>query len=127
MEKKVITSDKAPKALGAYSQIIRYQNQLYSAGQIGIDPETNELVSADVEAQAKRALDNVGLLLEASSSSFDKVLKVTLYLTDMEHFAKVNDIYKSYFKPPFPARSTVAVKTLPRGALIELDFIAYTH
>lgn len=127
MEKKVITSDKAPKTLGAYSQIIRYQNQLYSAGQIGIDPETNELVSGGVEAQAKRALDNVGLLLEASSSSFDKVLKVTLYLTDMEHFAKVNDIYTSYFKPPFPARSTVAVKTLPRGALIELDFIAYTH
>jgi 2-iminobutanoate/2-iminopropanoate deaminase len=127
MEKKVITSNKAPKALGAYSQIICYGNQIYSAGQIGIDPETNKLVAGGVETQAKRALENVALLLEASNSSFEKVLKVTLYLTDMEHFTKVNEIYKSYFKPPFPARSAVAVKSLPLGALIELDFIAYTH
>lgn len=127
MEKEIISSKRVPQAVAAYSQAVRYGEQIYSAGQIGLDPENGKLVSGGIEAQTRRALENVKLLLEDSGSSLENVLKVTLYLTDMADFAKVNEIYRSYFKSPLPARSAVAVKSLPLGALIELDFIAHTH
>ena len=127
MEKQALSPSGAPQAVGGYSHMVALDKMLYSSGQIGLDPSSNRLVPGGIEEQAKRTMENIKFLLEGNNSSLEHVVKMNLYLVDMGDFAIVNDIYKSYFSGPFPARSTVAVKALPLGALIEIDFIAHSR
>ncbi len=122
--KEVIVSAVGAKPIGPYSPAIRHGNFLFTSGQIGLDPATAKLVPGGVEAEARQALTNLASLLEAGGSSFDKVLKTTLFLTDMADFAKVNAVYAEFFGAEPPARSTVAVRALPGGALVEVESIA---
>lgn len=121
---KRVQTDGAPAAIGPYSQAIVTGGFVYTAGQIALDPKTGEIVAGGVEAQAKRVLENLSAVLEASGSSLDQVVKTTIYLADMNDFAVVNQVYAGYFQPPFPARSTVQAAALPKGALVEIDVVA---
>ncbi|HEX7477964.1 MAG TPA: RidA family protein [Polyangiales bacterium] len=126
MHKDAISSDKAPKAVGAYSQAVRAGGFVFLSGQIPLDPVTGAIIEGDVAAQARRVLDNLAAVLAAAGCSFDDVVKSTIYLTDMADFAVVNEIYASYFTSAVkPARATVAVAGLPRAAKVEIDMIAY--
>lgn len=120
---KQISTTKAPAAIGPYSQAIEVGNLVFCSGQLPADPETGNLAEG-IEAQAHQALTNVKNLLEAAGTSIDKVVKTTVFLADMGDFVTVNGIYAQYFTEPYPARSAVAVKTLPKGALIEVEVIA---
>ena len=124
--KRVIATKDAPAAIGPYSQATVFEGKLvFCAGQLGIDPQTNELVPGGVGAQTERAMQNLKAVLEASLTSFANVVKVTIYLTDIGDFPAVNQIYARYFGEDLPpARSTVQVAALPKGALIEIDCIA---
>ena len=123
--KKVISTDKAPKAIGPYNQAIVYENTIYCSGQIAIDPETNEFIGGDITAQTNQVFKNIINVLEASGSDISKVLKCNVYLKDINDFATVNEIYASYFEgTDYPARSAVEVSNLPKGALIEIEVIA---
>lgn len=126
MEKEVINPRGAPLPVGSYSPIIKLDKLIYSSGQIALDPVTNQLVPGGVVEQMKKVMGNIRVLLEESDSSFDQVLKMTLYLINMGDFKEINAIYESYFHGSFPARSTIEVKALPLGALIEIDFIAHS-
>lgn len=119
-----ITTDKAPAAIGPYSQAIKSGNMLFCSGQIPLDPATGEIVPGDVTAQAVRVMDNISAVLAAAGAGFDNVVKTTVYLVDMESFAAVNEVYGRFFQNHKPARSTVAVKALPRGVLLEIEVIA---
>ncbi len=121
---KKITTPNAPAAIGPYSQAIIANKTLYASGQIPIDPQTGNIVSGGIEAQAHQAFTNVKNLVEAAGTTMSAVLKVTVFMADMADFAAVNAIYAQYFTEPYPARSAVAVKQLPKGALIEVDVIA---
>jgi 2-iminobutanoate/2-iminopropanoate deaminase len=121
---EVITSDKAPKAVGAYAQAVRAQGFLFLSGQIPLDPSTGEVIQGDVAAQTRRVLDNLRAVLESAGSALDRVVKATIYLTDMRDFAVVNQVYGEYFPAAKPARATVAVAGLPRGVNVEIDMIA---
>lgn len=121
---KKITTPNAPAAIGPYSQAIIANKTLYASGQIPIDPQTGNIVSGGIEAQAHQAFTNVRNLVEAAGITMSHVVKVTVYMADMADFATVNTIYEQYFTEPYPARSAVAVKQLPKGALIEVDVIA---
>ena len=123
MKQKVETS-KAPKAIGPYSQAIKVGDWLFTAGQIGIDPEKGELLEG-LERQTEQALMNLIAVVEAAGGSRDSIVKTTIFLVRMEDFPKVNEIYQKFFGEPYPARSTVAVKELPKGALIEIEAICY--
>ncbi len=127
MPKQTITTPNAPQAIGPYSQAIKTGNIIYISGQIAIDPKTQKFLDENIETQAKQVLENLKAILEASNTSLDNVLKTTIYLTDSNDFAKVNNIYETYFKESKPARSTVCVKELPKGAKIEIDAIAQTQ
>lgn len=118
-----IASDKAPKAIGPYSQAVRSGNTLYTSGQIPLDPATGDLVQGDFEAMTRRVFENLKAVLEASGASFRQVVKTTVYLTAMADFPKLNAIYAEYFGEHKPARSTVAVAELPKGAPVEIDLI----
>jgi 2-iminobutanoate/2-iminopropanoate deaminase len=122
--KKVIATSEAPAAVGPYSQAIALQNLLFCAGQIPLVPETGELVTGDVAAQTGRVLQNLGAVLHANGMTFANVLKTTVFLTDLADFAKMNEIYATCFTPPFPARSTIQVAALPKGASVEIEAIA---
>ena len=122
--KEIIATDKAPAAIGPYSQAVKVGNLLFTSGMIPIDPATNTLVEGGIEVQAERALQNVKNLLEASGSSLDKVVKTVVFIKDMNDFAKVNEIYAKYFIENFPARSCVEVARLPKDVLIEMEAIA---
>ena len=122
--KEIIATDKAPAAIGPYSQAVKVGNLLFTSGMIPIDPATNTLVEGGIEVQAERALQNVKNLLEASGSSLDKVVKTVVFIKDMNDFAKVNEIYAKYFTDNYPARSCVEVARLPKEVLIEMDAIA---
>ena len=124
----VIDTDDAPKAIGPYTQgrTIIGSRLVFTAGQIGLDPKTMNLVSDDVVEQAKQALKNLQAVLIKGNSSMSQVLKATVFLVDMNDFAKVNEVYAGVFGEPFPARSCVAVKELPKGAKFEIEVIAYT-
>ncbi len=122
MEK--ISTNKAPQAIGPYSQAIVTGNLVFASGQIAINPETNEVVEGGIEAQAHQVLKNITNLLAAAGTSMSKVVKTTVFMADMADFATVNGIYAEYFTEPFPARSAVAVKSLPKGVLIEIEVIA---
>ncbi|VAX22886.1 RidA/YER057c/UK114 superfamily protein [hydrothermal vent metagenome] len=124
MNKKVIKTDKAPAALGPYSQAIVAGGMVYSAGQIGIDPATGKLAGDDVEIQGRQALKNLEEVLVSAGVSFTDVVKSTIYLADLNDFAKINNIYQEKFADNPPARSTVEVSALPLGALVEIDMIA---
>ncbi len=124
MSMEVIHTNKAPDAIGPYEQAIKANGFVYTAGQIALAPESGELVDGGVEEQARRVLDNVTAVLEAAGTSWDRAIKTTIYLNDMAHFATVNTIYEGYLGTGKPARTTVAVAGLPKGALVEVDVVA---
>jgi 2-iminobutanoate/2-iminopropanoate deaminase len=124
MKLEIISTDKSPAAIGPYSQAIKSGNTLYCSGQIPLDPATGEMVSGDVIVQAERVMKNIAALLSAAGAGFDDVIKTTIYLVDIGDFASVNEVYSRFFQNHKPARSTVAVKALPRGALLEIEVIA---
>ena len=121
MKLKTIFSDKAPAAIGPYSQAVQAGNMLFCSGQIALDPSTGEMVQGDVVVQAERVMENIAAVLTAAGAGFDNVVKTTIFLVEMGDFAAVNEIYGRYFSNHKPARSTVAVKSLPRGALVEIE------
>lgn len=123
--KKIISTDKAPKAIGPYSQAIEFNNMVFTSGVIPVNPETNELVTGSIEVQAEQAIGNLAALLEEAGSSVDNVIKTTVFIKDMNDFAKVNEIYANYFKKDCPARSCVEVARLPKDVLIEIEAIAF--
>lgn len=120
---KIVATEKAPKALGPYSQGYVHNGVLYTAGQIAINPEVNDVEATTIEAQTEQVCKNLGEVLKESGTSFDKVLKTTCFLADMSDFAAFNEVYGKYFTSK-PARSCVAVKTLPKGVLCEVELIA---
>ena len=122
--KTIISTPKAPAAIGPYSQAVLVNGMLFTSGVIPIDPETNTLVEGDVTVQARQAIGNLKNLIEASGSSMDKVVKTTVFIKDMNEFGKINDIYKDFFTSDFPARSCVEVARLPKDVLIEIEAIA---
>ena len=121
---KKVSTPNAPAAIGPYSQGIIAGGLLFASGQIPLDPATGTIVSGGIEAQAHQAFTNVKNLVEAAGTTMSAVLKVTVFMADMADFAAVNAIYAQYFTEPYPARSAVEVKSLPKGALIEVDVIA---
>jgi len=124
MKLDVISTDKAPAAIGPYSQAVRVGELLFCSGQIPLDPATGEMVEGDVTLQAERVMANIAAVLAAAATGFDNVIKTTIFLVDMGDFSAVNEVYGRCFPGHKPARSTVAVKSLPRGALIEIEVIA---
>jgi len=120
----IIRTDRAPKAIGPYSQAVRAGDTVYTSGQIPLDPATGELVGGDITAQTRRVFDNIGAVLEAAGASFADVVRVGIYLADLGDFVAVNEVMKQYFDEPYPARSTIGVAALPRGAAVEIDVIA---
>ena len=122
--KEIIATDKAPQAIGPYSQAVRTGNLLFTSGMIPIDPATNTLVEGDIEVQARQAIGNLAALLTASGSSLDRVVKTVVFIKDMNDFAKVNAVYAEYFTKDFPARSCVEVARLPKDVLIEIEAVA---
>ncbi len=121
---EIISTEKAPAAIGPYSQAVKTGNLIYTSGMIPIDPATGALVEGGIEVQAERALMNVKALLEASGSSMDKVVKTVVFIKNMDDFAKVNEIYAKFFTSNYPARSCVEVARLPKDVLIEMEAIA---
>ena len=121
--KKQISTKKAPQAIGPYSQAISANGFLFISGQLGVTP-AGEFAGSGVEAQAEQSLENLKNILAEAGLTFDNTVKTTIFLTDMADFAKVNTVYAKFFKEPYPARSTVAVKTLPKDALVEIELIA---
>ena len=121
--KTIISTPKAPAAIGPYSQAVLVNGMLFTSGVIPIDPETNTLVEGDVTVQARQAIGNLKNLIEASGSSMDKVVKTTVFIKDMNDFGKINDIYKDFFTSDFPARSCVEVVRLTKDVLIEIEAI----
>jgi 2-iminobutanoate/2-iminopropanoate deaminase len=119
-----IETDGAPAAIGPYSQAIKGGGLVFTAGQIGIDPATGDLVPGGVASQAERAMRNLAAVLDAAGSSFDRVVKVTIFLADMADYTAVNEVYGRQLPPPYPARSAVAVRGLPKGALVEIECVA---
>ncbi len=123
--KKIIVSEKAPRAIGPYSVANQYQQLIFSAGQLGLDPLKGELVPGGIEAETRQALKNIQNVLEAAGSSMGCVLKTTVFLKDMADFSKMNAIYAEYFTEDFPARSTVQVAGLPKNGSVEIEVVAY--
>ncbi|HXX18335.1 MAG TPA: RidA family protein [Candidatus Acidoferrum sp.] len=121
--KEVISTDKAPKAIGPYSQAIKANGFIFTAGQIALDPSTGQLVEGDVARQTARVLDSLKGIVEAAGSSLDRAVKATVYLKDMNDFAAMNEVYARYFSTNPPARSTVEAARLPRDVRVEIDLI----
>ena len=122
--KEIITTDKAPKAIGPYSQAAKAGGLLFLSGQIPLDPATGEFVSGGIREQTERVMDNIAAVLAEAGIGFDAVVKTTIFLTDLANFGVVNEVYGSRFSAAPPARSTVEVKGLPRGALVEIEVLA---
>jgi 2-iminobutanoate/2-iminopropanoate deaminase len=125
MKKKIIVSDRAPKAIGPYSLGVKAGGFVFFSGQIPLDPATGEMVSGDVAAQAERVMENIAGALSGAGLAFENVVKTTIFLTDLANFGVVNDIYGKRFAGAPPARSTVEVKGLPRGADVEIEVVAF--
>jgi reactive intermediate/imine deaminase len=121
--RKTIHTDSAPKAIGPYSQAVRTGNTVYFSGQIPLDPATGELVTGDISFQTRRVFENLKAVCEAAGGSLADIVRVGIYLTDLGNFAAVNTVMAEYFKEPYPARSTIGVASLPRGAHVEIDAI----
>lgn len=124
MNKKLISTTAAPKPVGPYSQAIKVGSQIFLSGQIGINPDTSELVTGGIEAQTTQIMNNIEAILSVHKLNLIHVVKVVLFLTNIKDFKKINDVYQKYFHKPFPARSAVAVKELPLKAEILIDVIA---
>lgn len=124
MSRKTVATDKAPKAIGPYSQAVQAGGFLFCSGQIPLDPATGELKGAGIREQTEQVLENIAAILHASGLTFADVVKTTIYLVDLTHFAEVNEIYGRRFSADPPARSTVEVRGLPRGALVEIELVA---
>ncbi|MEM2201773.1 MAG: RidA family protein [Ignisphaera sp.] len=127
MVKEIVYTDKAPKPIGPYSQAIRVGPWLFLSGQIPIDPATGGVVEGDIEVQTRRVLENIKAILEVAGYTLGDVVKVTVYLVDLNDFQKFNKIYGEYFNEKPPVRTTVQVAALPRGARVEVDVIAYKN
>ena len=125
--KKIISTSEAPAAIGPYSQAVRSGRFLFCSGQIPLDPNSGQIVPGDIAAQTRRVLDNIAAVLKAEALTFDNVVKTTIFLTDLGDFQTVNEIYGSYFKQAPPARSTVQVSALPKGAKVEIEAIAVAN
>ena len=123
MSKQIIHTDQAPAAIGPYSQAVRAGNTVYFSGQIPLDPATGNLVDGDIAVQARRAFDNLKAVAEAAGGSLDRIVRLGLYLTDLSQFAAVNAVMQDYFAAPYPARSTIEVSGLPKGAAFEVDAV----
>lgn len=124
MKLMAVSTDKAPAAIGPYSQAVKFGNMLFCSGQIPLDPSTGEMVAGAITDQTERVMNNISAVLSASGVGFDDIIKTTIYLVDMADFAAVNEVYGKCFQSHKPARSTVAVKSLPRGALVEIEVVA---
>ncbi len=124
MAKQIIHSDAAPKAIGPYSQAVRCGNTVYLAGQIGLDPQTMELVPG-VDAQARRVFENLKAVAQAAGGDLNDIVRLTIYLVDLGDFGRVNEIMASCLSAPYPARATLGVASLPRGALVEIDAVMH--
>ena len=122
--KRAIASDRAPKAVGPYSQAVAFGDLLFCAGQIPLDPDTGEIAGDDVTPQTERVIENIKAVLAVNAMTLDDVVKTTVFLTTMSDFAAMNEVYARHFTQPFPARSTVAVLALPRGAKVEIEVTA---
>ena len=119
----IIQTSRAPQAIGTYSQAVRAGDTVYISGQIPLDPATGVLVSGDIEAEIRRVFDNLKAIAEAAGGTLANAVKLSVFLTDMTHFAKVNEIMATYFKTPYPARAAVGVASLPRSARVEMECI----
>jgi reactive intermediate/imine deaminase len=123
MSRQILHSDKAPKAIGPYSQAVRVGNTIYLSGQTPLDPATGELVPGDIATQTRRVFDNLKAVCEAAGTSFSQIARVGIYLTNLSNFAAVNAVMKEYFSEPYPARSTIGVAALPRDSQVEIDAV----
>jgi reactive intermediate/imine deaminase len=123
MARVSIFTDKAPRAIGPYSQAVRAGNTVYLSGQIPLDPKSGELVAGDFALETRRVFENLKAVAETAGDGFKDVVRVTIYLTDLANFPKVNEVMAEYFQEPYPARATVGVAALPRGARVEIDAI----
>ena len=123
MNKTIVATDRAPQAIGTYSQAVKVGTTVYMSGQIPLDPATMELVGGDIENQIKRVFDNLSAVAEAAGGSFENVVKLNIFLTDLTHFPKVNEIMATYFSEPYPARAAIGVASLPKGAEVEMDAV----
>ena len=124
MGRTIISTDAAPQAIGTYSQAVRCGEAVYLSGQIGLDPATMQMVEG-IDAQIRRVFDNLKAVAAAAGGSLDDCVKVNVYLTDLGHFAKVNEIMATYFREPYPARAAIGVVSLPRNALVEVDAVMH--
>jgi reactive intermediate/imine deaminase len=123
MQRQIIHSPLAPKAIGTYSQAVRVGETVYISGQIPLDPASGQLVSGDIEAEIRRVFDNISAIAQAAGGSLASAVKLSVYLTDLAHFPKVNEIMATYFSEPYPARAAIGVAALPRGARVEVECI----
>jgi len=124
MTKEIIFTEKAPKPIGPYSQAIKVGSFLFGSGQIPVDPATGQVVKGEIREQTERVMENIKSIVEAAGYSMDDIVKVTVFIKDLRYFSEFNEIYARYFKEP-PTRTTVQVANLPKGVLLEIDFIAY--
>lgn len=122
--KKIFTSKDAPSPVGPYSQAVEVNGMVYLSGQISIDPKTNEVFTGDIQKQTEMVMENVGAVLKEADLQFSNVIKTTIFLTDMNDFAKVNEVYAKYFTESFPSRSCIQVAGLPKGVNVEVEVIA---
>ena len=127
MTMQAIQTKEAPAAIGPYSQAVKHGNMIFLSGQVHLDPATGQVVTGDIAAQTRRVMENLRAVLAAAGGSFDDVVRTTIYLVDLGHFTAVNEAYGSYFEPPYPARATVQVAALPKGAQVEIDVIAHVR
>jgi reactive intermediate/imine deaminase len=125
MSRQSIQTERAPQAIGPYSQAVRAGDTVYLSGQVPFDPATMQLVTGDIEVQARRVFENLKAVAEAAGGSLGHAVKLTIFLTDLANFAKVNEVMSSYFAKPYPARSTIGVAALPRGAQIEIECVLH--
>ena len=123
MQRQIINTPLAPKAIGTYSQAVRAGDTVYISGQIPLDPASGQLLSGDIEAEIRRVFDNITAIAKAAGGSLAQAVKLTVFLTDLAHFSKVNEIMATYFSEPYPARAAVGVASLPRGARVEVECI----
>jgi reactive intermediate/imine deaminase len=123
MSRSIIATERAPAAIGPYSQAVRAGNTVYFSGQIPLDPATGALVEGDIQAQTRRVFDNLTAVAEAAGGSLAQIVRVGIYVTDLGHFAEVNAVMAEYFQAPYPARSTIEVSALPKGAQVEVDAV----
>jgi len=125
MSRQIIHTNRAPQAIGTYSQAVRVGDTVYISGQIPLDPATMQLVSGDIDAEIRQVFENLKAIAEAAGGSLANAVKVNVFLTDLAHFAKVNEIMATYFPEPYPARAAIGVAQLPRGARVEIECILH--